>query len=174
MNSPSSPASKGAIINGLMPVDAVAGLIRAGACLTVAGRKAALDRLPAGQWIGGTSPYFMTLDGGRVVSDDEVFVTDLGAYGDVTIAAVDVHELERISGDAPDHGISIAIIPAGSPCHEAFARNAGTYPDAFLKPAVGWIAGTIWPSRHRPRASTMAAPHWRCTTAPSSHTSRCR
>lgn len=141
MKSPNSIASDGSPINGLMPVDAVADLIKAGACLSLAGRRAALDRLPAGQWIGGTSPYFMTADGGHIVSDDVLFVTDLGSIGTVAIATYDANELDRISGDAPDSGFALAVIPAGSQCHTEFAKNAATYPMAFLRPTVGWISG---------------------------------
>lgn len=141
MKSPSSLACEGKAVNGLLPVDAVANMIRAGACLSLAGRKAALDKLPAGQWIAGTSPYFMTAEGGRIVSEDEVFVTDLGAIGAVSIATYGPQDLAAISGEAPDHGIALAVIPAGSACHASFAKNAATYPMAFMRPTVGWIAG---------------------------------
>lgn len=141
MKSHNSLACEGTPVNGLMPVAAVADLIRAGACLSLAGRKAALDQLPAGQWIAGTSPYFMTGEGGRIVRDDEVFVTDLGAIGTVTFATYDSEQLDRISGYAPDNGMALAIIPAGSRCHIEFAQNAGKYPMAFMRPTVGWISG---------------------------------
>ncbi|WP_091147720.1 hypothetical protein [Novosphingobium sp. CF614] len=141
MKSPSSLASDGTPVNGLMPVDAVADLIRAGACLSLAGRKEALDALPAGRWIGGTSPYFMTAEGGRIVTGQEVFVTDLGAIGDVSIGIYGADELEQISGEAPDQGFALAVIPAGSRCHAEFAKNAATYPMAFMRPTVGWISG---------------------------------
>lgn len=141
MKSHNSLASDGGAVNGLMPLDAVADMIRAGACLSLAGRKAALDALPAGQWIAGTSPYFMTVEGGRIISDAEVFVTDLGSIGAVSIATYAADELERISGDAPDHGIALAVMPAGSTCHTAFAENASSFPMAFMRPTVGWIAG---------------------------------
>ncbi|MCJ2182057.1 hypothetical protein MTR62_04970 [Novosphingobium sp. 1949] len=141
MKSPNSIASDANPINGLMPVDAVADLIRAGATLSLAGRKAALDRLPAGAWIAGTSPYFMTAEGGRVVDDDVLFVTDLGSIGPVSFATYDANELDRISGDAPDSGVALAVIPSGSICHSEFAKNAASYPMAFLRPTVGWISG---------------------------------
>ncbi|MBT0668491.1 hypothetical protein HT136_08915 [Novosphingobium profundi] len=128
-------------MNGLLPVDAVIDLIKAGASLSLAGRKAALDRLPAGRWIAGTSPYFMTADGGRIIDDDVLFVTDLGSIGEVTFATYDADQLERISGDAPDSGLALAVIPAGSRCHTEFAQNAASYPMAFLRPTVGWISG---------------------------------
>ncbi|TYC92896.1 hypothetical protein [Novosphingobium sp. BW1] len=141
MKSPSSIVSEGGAINGLLPIDTVVDLIKAGASLSLAGRKAALDRLPAGNWIAGTSPYFMTAQGGQIVDDDVLFVTDLGAIGTVTFATYEAHELERISGEAPDNGLALAIIPGGSACHTEFAQNAANYPMAFMRPTVGWISG---------------------------------
>lgn len=141
MKSPSSLACDGKAVNGLLPIDAVANMIRAGACLSLAGRKGALDKLPAGQWIAGTSPYFMTPDGGRIVNEDEIFVTDLSAIGAVSLASCGPRELASISGQAPEHGLALAVIPAGSACHVEFAKNAAAYPMAFMRPTVGWIAG---------------------------------
>jgi hypothetical protein len=128
-------------MNELVSIDAAAALIRGGAALSVAGPEAALDRLPAGRWIGGTIPYFMVADGGCVVTDDRVFVSDLTHLGEVQVARYDAAALEGIVSNAPANGFSLVIIPAGSPAHDAFAQQAPTYADAFLKPTVGWISG---------------------------------
>lgn len=128
--------------NQLMSVGAATELLRAGRPLAVAGPESALDQLPAGRWIGGTIPYFMTDAGGCVVQGDQVFVTDLSSFGqEVSFACLSADELARISGDAPDNGIALAILPAGSATHQRFAAEAASYPDAFVKPTVGWIAG---------------------------------
>lgn len=136
----SSEFAKSAI-NGLMKVGDVADLIKGGASLALAGPEAALDQLPAGNWIAGTTPYFMTAEGGCVATDDMVFVTDLSVVGDVSVASYGVDELADISGKAPEHGFALVILPGMSQCHEEFALGAPTYPDTFLKPVVGWIAG---------------------------------
>lgn len=141
MKSLNSNAFDRSLVNGLLPVEAVVDLIRSGAQLSLAGRRQALDRLPAGQWIAGTSPYFMTAEGGRIVSDDVVFVTDLSGMGNVTFATYGAEDLAGISGDAPDNGFALAVIPSGSACHARFANEAASYPYAFLRPTVGWIAG---------------------------------
>ncbi|MCD2343297.1 hypothetical protein LRH25_23505 [Ideonella azotifigens] len=120
---------------------AAAALIRRGVPLSVAGPEAALDQLPAGNWIGGTIPYFMVADGGTVVTDDRVFVTDLSHIGQVRIACYGADELAGIVGHAPDNGFSLTIIPAGGQTLQRFSAEAANYPDAFLKPTVGWIAG---------------------------------
>ena len=102
-------------MNALIPVQAAEDLIRSGRQLALAGTEQALARLPAGQWIGGTIPYFMVDAGGTVVGDDRVFVTDLSDVGTVSVAWYGADALADISGRAPDNGFSLTIIPAGSP-----------------------------------------------------------
>jgi len=141
MKSLNLAASDRGRINALLSVDDTIALIRAGALLAIAGRKAALDQLPAGQWIGGTTPYFMTAEGGEIIDDTRLFVTDFSGLGSVRVASYGIDHLHQISEDAPDNGFALAIIPFQSPVHERFAKESGSYPQAFLKPTVGWIAG---------------------------------
>ncbi|MBU6445435.1 MAG: hypothetical protein KGR48_16150 [Alphaproteobacteria bacterium] len=128
-------------MNRMISTDAAAELIRSGAALSVAGVEAALDRLPAGNWIGGTSPYFMVASGGTVVDDSKVFVTELSGIGQVSVASYGADELAGICGDAPENGFAVTIIPFGGACHQRFALDAASFPNAFLRPTVGWIAG---------------------------------
>lgn len=116
-------------------------MIREGAALAVAGPEAALDQLPAGNWIGGTIPYFMLPEGGTTVTDGRLFVTDLGALGGVRVAHYPADALAGISDNTSDDGFALAIIPAGSAAHQRFAAEAAGYPNAFLRPTAGWIAG---------------------------------
>lgn len=128
-------------MNRLISVQAAAELIRSGAPLSIAGPESALDQLPAGQWIGGTIPYFMVAEGGTVVRAEQVFVTDLRGVGQISVASYGSDELAGIVANAPDNGFSLTIIPAGSPSHQKFAADAANYDGAFLKPTVGWISG---------------------------------
>ena len=128
-------------MNKLVSVETAAAMIRAGAPLAIAGPQAALDQLPAGTWIAGTIPYFMTPDGGVVVRDDRVFVTDLPEGASVKVAAYREKELAAIVSNAPDNGFSLTIIPAGCEAHRTFAHDAAGYDGAFVRPTVGWIAG---------------------------------
>ncbi len=141
MKSLSSCDFQSSPINGLMSLADASALITGGSPLAISGTANALDALPHGNWIGGSTPYFMTSEGGKIVGDDQVFVTDLSAMGTVQIAHYDAHELHLISENGPENGFSLTIIPAMSSCHERFALESGTYPQAFLKPTVGWIAG---------------------------------
>lgn len=128
-------------MNQLLPIDAAAELIRQGRPLSLAGTETALGCLPAGNWIGGTIPYFMVASGGTVVGDDQVFVTDLSGLGEVSVACYGADELAGITANAPDNGFAVTIIPAGSRAHQRFAAEATNSADAFLKPTVGWISG---------------------------------
>ena len=128
-------------MNQLITVQSAIELIKSGAALSLAGPESALDKLPVGNWIGGTIPYFMVSTGGVVVNDDQVFVTDLSALGVVSVSSYGPDDLSGIAGNAPDNGFSLTIIPAGSTSHKKFAAEAANYEDAFLKPTVGWISG---------------------------------
>jgi hypothetical protein len=128
-------------MNELISVQAAKELILRGVPLSLAGPESALDQLPAGNWIGGTIPYFMVAGGGTVATEGKVFATDLSGLGEVRLACYASDEMARIVGEAPDNGFSLTIIPAGSDAHRRFAADAANNPDAFIKPTVGWIAG---------------------------------
>lgn len=125
----------------LCTLDEAAAAITSGAALLVAGDESLLDRLPAGRWIGGTIPYFMTHDGGRSARD-LVYVDTLPAQvTDVSVRTYSADELERLPGDAFDTGFSVIILPAGSPAHVRYAAEAADLPGIFDRPVVGWVSG---------------------------------
>jgi len=128
-------------MNELISIQAAAELIRAGTPLSLAGPESAFRQLPAGNWIGGTIPYFMLAGGGTVVTEGKVFATDLSRLGQVTVASYTADELAGIAGHTADNGVALTIIPAGSAAHQRFAAEAASYEGAFLKPAVVWISG---------------------------------
>ena len=136
----SSPTPTPSHINALVSLDEAAALIRSGASLTVGGSVEALSRLPRGNWIAGTIPYFMTEDGGTK-SRDRVFVTRFPAEWKVAFAAYPAEHIERIVPHTPDEGFSFAIAPCGCAALERFATVGREVEGAFLKPVVGWVAG---------------------------------
>ena len=125
----------------LLTVSEVENAIRGGEGLLLAGEESLLRRLPQGNWIGGTIPYFMTSQGG-VIDRDRVFVNELpfglqfrGArrYGP--------NEIHRVYADLPADGFGVAILPASSPVHLAFAVGAPSYDQFAVRPLVGWVSG---------------------------------
>ena len=63
-----------AISTTLQSIPEVQSAVAAGESLFLAGSREALSQLPAGNWIGGTIPYFMTEQGG-LLAEDRIFVT---------------------------------------------------------------------------------------------------
>lgn len=126
-------------MNTLLSIPETKRLIESGAALAVAGSARALSALPRGNWIGGTSHYFIGSDG-AVKSDDRVFVTDLGAFGPVQLAVYGPNRIEQLTTEAPEHGFSVVVIPAASESLRRFAQRPYTS-DLFLKAVVGWVAG---------------------------------
>lgn len=125
----------------LHAIEAANRLIAQGQWLHIAGDAAALARLDRGRWVGGTIPYFLTADGGRV-DRDRVFITELPeAVRDADIAFVAPDRLADIPGQAPAHGFSLVIMPAGSDVHRRYAIEAPDLPGLFDSPVVGWVAG---------------------------------
>jgi len=121
--------------------DETANLIRSGQFLALAGDEAILRQLPAGNWIGGTIPYFVGEQGG-LQSRGLVHVTGLaGRECDARIIDYTSSTLPGLPADAPEHGYTVLIVPALSALHSEFAANASEYEDLFMKPLIGWIAG---------------------------------
>jgi hypothetical protein len=117
--------------------------IVSGAHLLLAGSEQALRQLPKGNWIGGTTPYFMGQRGG-VCTESQIFVTEVpGCAVEAQIAEYTVKNLPLLCTQAPQNGFSFLIIPAGSASHIAYAENAPAYEGMFEKPVVGWIAGVL-------------------------------
>ncbi|MBI3150255.1 MAG: hypothetical protein HYZ17_17255 [Betaproteobacteria bacterium] len=128
--------------SGLMAIEAAKRLVEAGGYFAIAGDERALVQLPKGNWIGGTIPYFMDRRGGRTTRE-EVFVTPIAALPEEPplIRFYSLERLPQICRNAPEHGFSLIIIPGFSEAHSSFARHAPEYPEMFLRPLIGWVAG---------------------------------
>ncbi|WP_085314809.1 DUF6976 family protein [Derxia lacustris] len=125
----------------LVSVAEAAERLRSGRFHSVAADEAALRQLPAGNWIGGSIPYFMGPAGGEV-SRDKVFLTEVRGYrGAPEIRRYDLRSIARVCTDAPEHGWSLIILPAFTALHSAFAHDAPEYADMYVKPLAGWVAG---------------------------------
>ena len=119
----------------------VAQRILAGECLLLAAEEDVLHSLPAGNWIGGTTPYFMAESGGTV-SREAVFVTPVPSeLMDPEIKIYDTETLPRICTDTPENGVTFLILPVSSDVHLEFAQKAPDYEQMFYRPLMGWISG---------------------------------
>ena len=123
----------------LMNFNDVSKLIEGGKLLHVAGSEDLLRKLPKGEWIGGSTEYFMSEQGGKV-SGDLLFVTEF-SFENFSLKSYGVSEIENVATDAFDSGFSILIIPFDSGVHKEYSENAAQFEDMFMKHVVGWISG---------------------------------
>jgi hypothetical protein len=131
----------GLAMNELIGLEEANALIDRGLRLHVAGDEALLRRLHRGSWIGGTIPYFLTRNGGRV-ERQKVFVTVLpDLVTDVAIKLIDIGRIPAITTEAPRDGFSMVIVPGMSDIHTIYSLTAGSIPGIRETPVIGWVAG---------------------------------
>jgi len=117
--------------------------ITRGEYLVIAADEDVLANLPAGNWIAGTIPYFMTEDGGKA-DRKSIFVNTLQGISPnraPRITLYDANSINRIAQEAPEHGFTIVILPAQSDVHLSYAQNAPDFPNMYFSPIIGWISG---------------------------------
>ena len=120
-------------------------MIATGKPLLLAGSEAALAQLPKGNWIGGTTSYFIGSDGGTF-SESSIYVDKIPDFvPGFKIADYSTQTLPAVFSDAPAKGFSVLILPAGSDVHIAYAEDASRYEGFVLKPVVGWVSGVPLP-----------------------------
>jgi hypothetical protein len=115
--------------------------ITRGETLLVAGDENLLKLLPAGNWIGGSIPYFMTEQGG-LSTRQKIYVTELPeSILNIAIKVYDTKTLDSIYTDSAQNGFSVIIMPCSSNTHLEFALRAPQYKGFGHSPLIGWIAG---------------------------------
>ncbi len=115
--------------------------IARGRSLFLAGDEELLRQLPRGNWVGGTTPYFMAEEG-ALFTRGRLHAMSLPP--DATAAVIktyDAQSLANIYAETPENGFSLIAIPAESKTHGAFALNAPMYMSFAARPLIGWIAG---------------------------------
>ena len=123
----------------LLTFNEVSQKIANGGILHIAGAESLLRKLPKGNWVGGSTEYFMTTDGGKV-SGDMLFVTEF-PYENFAVKTYSVDDIKDVANDAFDNGFSIVIVPFDSDIHKGYAENAAEYENMFMHNISGWVAG---------------------------------
>ncbi len=127
----------------LYSVAEVAAMLADGDALILAGEEALLAALPQGEWIGGTSPYFMTDEVGGVCDRDRIFVQKLPDIASIAWAGMlDRAQLPTLATFGPDNGYTIVLLPGQSDVHRDFALHSIDWPGLFSRPLAGWVTGT--------------------------------
>ncbi|MGI6084120.1 MAG: DUF6976 family protein [Acetivibrionales bacterium] len=115
-------------------------LINEGKLLHIAADEELLRQLPKGNWIGGTTQYFITEDGG-ITSDNKLFVDEINFAVDFKMSEYDKNNIMDITKDAYHNGITILVIPFASDVAVHFSKEAPKSEDFLITPIVGWITG---------------------------------
>jgi len=115
-------------------------LILKGKVLHIAADESLLNQLPKGKWIGGTTPYFITENGG-ITSKDKLFVNELVYAVECKSEIYDKNNMFDVTKDAYQNGISLLVMPFASEVASFYAKEAPNSDDLLMNPIVGWITG---------------------------------
>lgn len=115
-------------------------LISEGKILHIAADESLLEQLPKGKWIAGTTPYFITEQGG-ITSKDKLFIDDIACASDFKIAVYDKNNVFDIIKDAYPNGITFLIMPFASEVAIYYAKEAPNVSELLMNPIIGWISG---------------------------------
>ncbi len=135
----------------LYPIDDVINFINQGDLLALAGDEKILSKLPKGNWIAGTIPYFMDVNEG-LFSQELIYVNKLADATDkFSIKTYDENNIEQIVTDSYSNGFSFIIIPAFQQIHQDYALKAETLEGLYNNPIVGWVSGVDLNSDDTPK-----------------------
>ena len=128
--------------NRLYTKQEVIDFINNGRVMLLTGSKKALSDLPKGNWIGGTSYYFVDTVG-KEGSDDKIFVDDFTLVAQNCKTAVyDETNIKDIAKNGFKNGFVVVVLPIDSKVYYTFANNALSYEKMFNNPVVGYISAT--------------------------------
>lgn len=124
----------------LITLEETVHLIEEGKTLHIAGDDTLLCRLPKGKWIGGTTPYFISDEGG-IMTKEKLFVTEIGFAEEAKIATYGKYNVFQIVEECYDNGLTILIMPFGAEVVAKYAREAPEVEELLMHPTIGWISG---------------------------------
>lgn len=124
----------------LVTLDTAASLIKEGKTLHIAADESLLAKLPTGNWIGGTTPYFIAEDGG-VFTKDMLFVNEFDFAEEVRVSVYGKYNIFQIVEECYDNGLTMLILPFGSAVAAKYAKEAPDVEELLLHPTVGWVSG---------------------------------
>ena len=142
---------------GLFTVEEVSSMIRSENKLLLAGDVKLLSQLPKGNWIGGSTPYFILNQGCRVTSSDKIFVNQLPDFVTETVVKeYDETNIQTIFNDGPENGFTVLIMPYNSLVSVEYALNATNYENFAAHPVCGWCSGQPMEVLHTEKACTAS------------------
>jgi len=130
------------MIQGLFTPEEVSDMILAGNNLLLAGDAKLLSRLPAGNWIGGNTPFFILHPENRTTSYEKIFVNQLPDFvTEVEIKEYDETNIQNIFNDGQQNAFTVLIMPCYSSVAVEYSLNATNYENFAVHPVCGWLTG---------------------------------
>ena len=127
---------------GLFTPNEVSDMILAGDNLLLAGDSKLLSQLPAGNWIGGDTTFFILYPENRTTSNDKIFVSRLPDFvRKVEIREYDEANIQNIFNDGRQNSFTVLIMPWFTPIAVEYSLNSPHYENFALHPVCGWLAG---------------------------------
>lgn len=128
-------------MNKLMTYEEVVNLINSDILLVLAGSFELLSSLPKGNWIGGTSAYFIDEAGG-VKTNDKIFAVSMpSVFSNFNIVTYTEDNISLIADKYYEHGFTYLILPAFSKIHYSYAEKCRDFDNIYKQPLMGWVAG---------------------------------
>ncbi|MCR5486753.1 MAG: hypothetical protein K6F35_04390 [Lachnospiraceae bacterium] len=124
----------------LITLEETAALIKEGKILHIAADERLLEKLPTGKWIGGTTPYFISEDGG-ILTKDKLFVNEIDFAEEVRIRVYGKYNIFQIVEECYDNGLTMLILPYGSDVAVNYAKTAPEVEELLMHPTIGWVSG---------------------------------
>ena len=124
----------------LVTLDKATSLIKEGKTLHIAADESLLAKLPTGNWIGGTTPYFIAEDGG-IFTKDKLFVNEFDFAEEIQVAVYGKYNIFQIVEECYDSGLTMLILPFGSAVAAKYAKEAPDVEELLMHPTVGWVSG---------------------------------
>ncbi len=124
---------------GLVSLDEAIAIAASGRPAFFAGDEPLLRRLPAGNWIAGTIPYFMNEHGSE--DHERIFVSEQVEAAHSAIGSYAIAEMETLLAERPRHGYTILIIPGLSDVHLRFQDAVSSAERLLETPMVGFASG---------------------------------
>lgn len=115
-------------------------MIEEGRILHIAAEEHLLQQLPKGNWIGGTTPYFITGEGGTLCKD-KLLVDEIDYAVEHKTKVYDAGNIFDVSKDAYENGLTCLIIPFASDVAVHYSKEAPNSEALLLTPVIGWISG---------------------------------
>ncbi|MCR4807125.1 MAG: hypothetical protein K5857_05565 [Lachnospiraceae bacterium] len=115
-------------------------MINEGKALHIAADDSLLSRLPNGKWIGGTTPYFISEEGG-IFTKEKLYVNEIDFAAEIKIASYGKYNIFQIVEECYENGLTMLIMPYGSQVAAKYAKEAPEVEELLMHPTVGWISG---------------------------------